>query len=111
MRALNLGLKFCLELAAIASMAVWGWQVGSPVVGAVMAIATPLAGVIVWGLFAAPKARRRLPTAPRVPLELAIFLLAVAAFADSGHPWLALAFLIAIAVNTTGLAAFRQWEA
>lgn len=111
MRPMNLGLKFLLELAAIASLAVWGWQVGSPAVGVVMAVVAPVAGMVVWGLFAAPKATRRLPTLWRVPLELGIFLLSVLALAAAGHPLLAALLLAAIVVNTVGLAAFRQWEA
>jgi hypothetical protein len=108
---MNLGLKFCLELAAMAGFAVWGWRLGGPVTGAVFAVVTPAVAIAAWGVFAAPRAPRRLPTRWRVPFELGIFLLSVVALGSAGHPWLSVVLLIAIAVNTLGLSAFGQWEA
>ncbi len=110
MRALNLALKFLLELAAFAALAVWGWQTGSLLVGLVLAVAAPAVAVVVWGLFAAPRATRRLPTRWRVPLELGVFLLSSGALAAAGHPAIAVVFLGAVVVNALGLTAFRQWE-
>ncbi len=111
MRTVNLAVKFLLELAAFASLAVWGWQAASSVPAVVLAVAAPTAAVVIWGLFAAPRSPRRLPTAFRVPLELGIFVLSALALGAAGHPGLSAAFLIAIAANALGLTVFRQWNA
>ena len=78
-KALNLGLKFVLELAAFAALAWWGGTVGHGVVSVLVAIAAPLLAVVVWGRWAAPRASRRLPVSRRVPLELGVFALAAIA--------------------------------
>src|ERR1700748_2825638 len=78
-KALNLALKFVLELAAFAALAWWGGTVGHGVVSVLVAVAAPLAGVVVWGRWAAARGERRLPVARRVPLELCVFALAALA--------------------------------
>ncbi len=110
MRAANLALKFLLELAAFASLALWGWRAGPASSRAVTAIALPAAAIVVWGLFAAPRSARRLPTRWRAPLELAILVLAAVALGRSGHAVLAGMFLLLIAANALLLTVFRQWE-
>jgi hypothetical protein len=72
MRVPVLALKFLLELAALAAYAstaivLLGWLWGSIV--AVVAVAIV---IIVWGRWAAPRAKRRLATPARIPLELVI---------------------------------------
>jgi hypothetical protein len=110
MRAANLALKFLLELAALAGLAVWGWHAGHSATRIVLAVAAPVAMGVVWGLFAAPRSARRVPIGWRVPLELGIFVLSAAALRASGHPELAVVFLLVVAMNVLGLTAFRQWE-
>jgi hypothetical protein len=51
----NLGLRFLLELSALAALGYWGSQTGPLVVSIVLAIAAPLAGAAVWGVYAAPE--------------------------------------------------------
>jgi hypothetical protein len=99
--ALNLGLRFCLELAALAALGLWGAQAGSgTALHVVLAIAAPLAASVVWGLFVAPKARVRLPDEARLLIELAVFAAAAAAFAASGHLWPAIAVAGIAAANS-----------
>ena len=81
----NLALKFLLELAAIAALAYWGASVGTGAVSVAVAIAAPLAAILLWGRFAAPRSRQRLPARTRVPFELAIFGLAAVALAGCGR--------------------------
>ncbi|WP_415100168.1 DUF2568 domain-containing protein [Nocardioides sp.] len=50
MRSLNLAVKFLLELAAFASLAVWGWQVGNTATGVVLAIAAPAVAIAMTAL-------------------------------------------------------------
>ncbi len=110
MRGVTLAVKFLLELAAFASLAVAGWHVGNAVVGTVLAVLLPAVAITVWGLFCAPRSARRLPTKQRVPLELGIFMLAAAALGASGYPTLAVIFALVVLVNALGLTAYRQWE-
>ena len=109
-RTANLALKFLLELAAFAGFAYWGWQVGSGVVAVLLTVAAPAVMIVVWGLFAAPRSKRRLRAAARIPLELAVFTLAALALAGAGQPVLALVFGVLVAVNALLLTAFRQWD-
>jgi hypothetical protein len=109
-RAANLTAKFLLELAAIAALAYWGTTVGGGAVPVVAAVLAPAVAVVVWGTFAAPRAARRLATPARVPLELAVFGIAVAALATAGSPLAAAVLAGAVLVNAALLTALRQWD-
>jgi hypothetical protein len=86
--ALNLGLRFILELGALAALGWWGSQVGSnTALHVVLAIAAPLAAAVVWGLFVAPKARVKVSEEMRLAIELAVFLAATAALALAWRVW------------------------
>jgi hypothetical protein len=109
LKAVNLGVKFLLELAAFAALAWWGGTVGHGVVSVVIAIAAPALAVVLWGRWAAPRARQRLPLGRRVPFELGVF--AVAALAIGTVSVVAgVALAAAVAVNAALLTAFGQWE-
>jgi hypothetical protein len=82
---LNLGLRFFLELAALAALGYWGSQTGPLPVAIVLAIVAPLVAAVLWGAFVAPKARRRLPGARRLLVEIPIFTAAVAGLAATGE--------------------------
>lgn len=99
MKAANLALRFLLELAALGGLAYWGAHTGSGAVKVVLAIAAPLLAAIVWGLFAAPKASRRLPRAPRVAVEAAVFGAAAAGLAVTGQGLVAAVFVALVVVN------------
>jgi len=73
LKSANLAVKLLLELAAFAALAYWGASTGHGALSVVLAIAAPLAAVIVWSSCCAPRARRRVATPARVPLELAVF--------------------------------------
>jgi Protein of unknown function (DUF2568) len=99
-------LKFLLELAAFAALAYWG-----ATVNIALAILAPAAAIVLWALFAAPRSARRLPTATRVPFELAVFAAAVAALFAADAPVLALILGVLVIVNAALLAVFDQLEA
>jgi hypothetical protein len=88
---LNLTLRFLLELAALAAMAVWGWRQGDGAVRFLLALSMPIAAAVVWGIFAVPHDPSRSGAAPiptpgplRLVLELAIFGLATWLLYDLG---------------------------
>lgn len=111
MRAFSLALKFVVELAAFAAFAYWGASVGSGAVAVLLAIAAPALAIALWAVFAAPKSARRLPTATRVPFELAVFGLAVVALVAAGALTAAIALAVLAVTSTALLARFDQWEA
>ncbi len=110
MRQANLALKFALELAAFAAFAWWGATVAGGAVAVLLAVALPLAAAVLWGMFAAPRARRRLPLAARAPFELGVFALAALAFAGAWSVTAAVVFACVAAVNAVLLTVWAQWE-
>jgi hypothetical protein len=111
LKSANLALKFLLELAALASFAIWGAQSESGGLAVAHAIIAPLIVALLWGRFAAPRSRHRLPRATRVPFELTVFGVAVVALAFSGHVAWAIGLGVVMAINAALLSAFDQWEA
>jgi hypothetical protein len=111
LKAANLGLKFVLELAAIAAFAYWGASRSPVVLAVILAIAIPAVFVAAWGIWAAPRSPHRLPTKTRVPFELGCFTLAAVALIATGAAGAGIAFAVVAAVNAVLLAAFGQLEA
>lgn len=110
MRPANLAVKFLLELAAFAAFCYWGARTGTGVAAVVLAIVTPAAAVAVWSVFAAPRAKRRLPLTARAPLELGVFALGAVALAAAGAAVLAIIFAVVAILNAVLLTTFHQWE-
>jgi hypothetical protein len=111
LKAANLALKFLLELTALAAFAFWGTTVDGNVVAGLLGIAAPLAVIVLWGIFGAPKSRRRLPIRARVLFELAVFALAAAALFAADTAVAGIVFVAAVLVNAALLTIFDQWEA
>lgn len=96
---LNLGLRFGLELCLLAAVAYWGSQVeqGWPLRVAAAA-AAPLLVALVWGMFVAPKAWRRLDDPWRLMLEVLLFGVGAAALVVAQRPaWGVVLLLIFLA--------------
>ena len=88
----NLALRFLLELAALGSYSLWGWQQMEGLAGYLLAIGLPLLGAVLWGTFAVPNDPSRSGKAPvpvpgwlRLALELLIFGLAIFCLFDVGY--------------------------
>ena len=102
-----LALKFALELAALAAVAVWGARTGSGAVSVLLAVAAPLVVAAVWGRWNAPRSAHRLDPQPRLALELAVFLAAAGALVAAGLATLGVVLaVVAIAVE----ALLFRWE-
>ena len=101
---LNLGVRFLLEIAMLVALGWVGGEIGSSwVIRVGLAIVLPLVAAVVWGMFIAPKASRRLADPAKLLVELVLFSAACVGLAAVGHPWLAAAFAIVLAVNTAVL--------
>jgi hypothetical protein len=83
-RAVNDSVRFCLELASLAGLAVWGWETGPDGWNVVLAIAAPVAAALVWWMLVAPKAPRPQRDPWRLLLEVAVFGGGALAFAAAG---------------------------
>lgn len=85
--AVNESLALIVELAMLAALAWWGATVhGAVVVRVLLAVAAPLAAGVVWGLFAAPRARIRMPVLGVLAVKAVVFAVtALAAYAAGLH--------------------------
>ncbi|WP_439386088.1 YrdB family protein [Amycolatopsis lexingtonensis] len=69
-----LTLRFLTELALLGGLVLAGTQLGTGVALAIVdAVLLPLVAAALWGLFIAPRARRRLPEPARFLVEFALF--------------------------------------
>lgn len=99
-KAANLGLRFLLELCALAALGYWGFQVGrGPLAKVALDLGAPALAAVVWGLFVAPNASVAVPHAAHLGLQVLVFGLAVAGLAVAGHPALAGAFGGVVVLN------------
>jgi hypothetical protein len=89
----NLAIRFLLELAALATFGIWGWQHGDEVwLRYILAIGLPIITAVVWGVFNVPNDPSRSGAAPvvvpgtfRLAIELMFFALAIWSLYDLGH--------------------------
>jgi hypothetical protein len=99
-RAINLGLAFLLELAALAALAYWGYRLDASVgVRWVVALGAPLALALTWSRIAAPTARRRLARTPLLGFKLLVFTAAAALLYSTGQHGLGIVFEAATLLN------------
>ena len=100
MKALNLGLAFLLELAALAALAYWGYRLDADVaVRWLAAIGAPLTLAVVWSQIAAPTAKRRLPRTPLLGFKVLVFTLTAVLLYGTGWHTLAIVFEATVLVN------------
>jgi hypothetical protein len=101
LHVVNEGLAFLLELLMLAGLCWWGAaQHASLAVRIVLAAAAPAAAVIAWWLFAAPRARVRLPLAGVLAVKLALFGATAVGVWAIGQHGAAATFGIVALVNT-----------
>jgi Protein of unknown function (DUF2568) len=110
-KGLYLALKFLLELAALAAVGLWGASIADGLAAVLLAVGLPLVVAVLWGRFAAPRARHRLPLHLRAPFELGVVALAALALWGAGAATWAAVFAVIAVANAFLLTAFHQWEA
>ncbi|WP_410668445.1 YrdB family protein [Amycolatopsis sp. cmx-4-68] len=100
-----LTVRFLTELALLAGLAVAGAHLGGGLVlSIVYAVLLPLAAAAVWGMFIAPRARRRLPEPARFLVEFVLFAVTGVVLGLVG--WLVAG--VALAVVGIGVAALTR---
>ena len=89
-QALNLALRFLLELSALGAMAYWAWTTQGGTSRFLWAIGLPLLAAAAWGTFRVPNdpgpAPVAVPGRVRLFFEALFFGGAVALLADAGQP-------------------------
>jgi hypothetical protein len=79
---------FTVELALFGGVGAIAYEVvGGGAAGWLAAAAGTLAVVAFWGLFMAPKAKRRLATRPRLLVSAVLCLATAVGLVAVGHPW------------------------
>ena len=109
LRALNLALRFFLELGALAAGAYWGAT--APTSGAIrlfLAIAAPAAIALLWGLFISPKARFPTGLYGRGGLGFVVFSVAALALYARGQTQFAEVYWGLALVSSILLIVWRQ---
>jgi uncharacterized protein DUF2568 len=100
MRTLNLAVRFILELCALAALAYWGVRTGVNTITKIgLAAGSVLVAVLVWGIWVAPRAPRRLADPWRLVPEFAVWTAAAVALWTEG---LTTASLILLPAAATG---------
>jgi hypothetical protein len=77
-------LRFVLEVCLVAAYAYFGFTFPGAA-GVILGIGLPAILIVVWGLFVAPKATRRLQGLARFIVETTLFLLGAGALAAVGR--------------------------
>lgn len=109
MKAVNLALAFILELAALAAFAYWGFNTtDSTLVHIILGFGIPVLSAVLWGVFAAPKATRRLQGVALWAFKIVFFALAAAALTAAGQPTPGIVLGVVAAVNLALLYVWHQ---
>jgi hypothetical protein len=107
----NLVLAFAVEMAMLAGFAAASWVATDLLwLRIVLTVALPGFAIVMWAVWAAPKARkRRLKPGPLLVFKLIIFGFATLAWWLAGFGLIAAIFGCLAAINLLGIAAFKQY--
>ena len=110
LKALNMALAFALELIMLYAIGLWGYGLADETWARwVLALGLPALVAIIWGLFFAPRATRRLSLVPGTLLSLGLFLISASALYFAGQKTLAAVLAVVALVNRALVFAWRQW--
>ncbi|PYE50410.1 YrdB family protein [Deinococcus yavapaiensis] len=108
-KAVNLGVRFVLELCLLAALAYWGWRTGTSLgMRVLLAVTAPLLAAVVWGALVSPRAPVRLPLSLHLLVQLFVFGAAVAALFAVGRSTLAWTLGLVALGNVALLLVWRQ---
>ena len=92
-------LRFFLELAALGSLAYWGFSEFDGVTQWLIGLGAPLLVAVVWGRFMSPKASHPTLDPVRLVIEMAVFGSGVAALFAADASVLAIVFAVLAALH------------
>lgn len=100
MKGLNLAFRFVLEMLVLVALLLFGWSLSDSLpLQLVLGLGLPAIVMVIWGLFVAPRASRRLDDPVRLAVELVIWFTGVLAFGFAVSWILALLFGLAVLVS------------
>ena len=95
-------LAFFLEVFALGALCYWGFVVGSALPWKLLlGLGAPVLAAVLWGLYAAPRARHKVPLVGVLAVKALVFGAAVAALYATDNPVLATVFAVVVVLNTT----------
>ncbi|MEV8230712.1 YrdB family protein [Streptomyces sp. NPDC079167] len=107
--AANEVLAFVLEVVAIGALAWWGFTAPEGMAASVaLGVGVPGAAVVLWGLFAAPRARFPLPLAGVLAAKTVVLGGGAVAVYGTGHPVAAVVLAVVLVANTGCAEYFRR---
>lgn len=107
--AANEALAFVLELFALACLCWWGFTAGvGTTVHLLLGIGLPAAGIALWGAFAAPRARIRLPLAGVLVVKAVVLGGGAFGLYRVGHAGAAVVLAVVMVANTALAETFRR---
>ena len=105
----NEGLALLLEIAAIVALGWWGFATGGHIlINIVLGLGAPVAAMVLWGLFAAPKAKFSVALPFVLAVKAAVFGGAALAMYGLDRPTLAIVFAVVAFLNTALATADRD---
>ncbi|MEV5602733.1 YrdB family protein [Streptomyces sp. NPDC052299] len=107
--AANELLAFLLEVAALACLFWWGFTLADNLaVRVLIGSAVVVVAVVLWSLFAAPRARFRPPLAGVLAVKALVLGGGALALYGVGHPAVALTLGVVVVINTALAESFRH---
>lgn len=101
---IDLAAVFLLELCMLAALGYWGVEQGNgAIIKVILGIGAPVLAAIVWGMFAAPKAKVHLRLVTQMAVRVVVFALAALALTMAAQRNLGIALFVAFCL-TQGLA-------
>jgi hypothetical protein len=96
----NLALTFFLELGVLVALGSWGFSTGQGTIARFgLGLGAPVAAIILWALFGAPRGRWHLKGIGRVVLQIVFFGSAALALAVAVSPVLGIVWALVCLVN------------
>ena len=103
---INLIIRFLLEIAALVSVGVWGWNQSDGWVRFLLGFGIPIILATLWGVFAVPNDPSRSGKAPvvtpgfiRLLIELGLFAFAIWSLYDGGLEYMSWALGIIVVLH------------
>ena len=100
---INSGLRFLLEVAALISFGIWGWQIGEGWTRTILALGIPILVAVLWATFRVPNDPGAAPVAIpgylRLAFELALFAFAVWALYETQNVILAWSLGVVVVIH------------
>lgn len=103
---MNLGTRFILELCALASVGIWGWNQTDGWLKFILAFGLPIILATIWGIFNVPNDPSRSGRAPivvtgiiRLAIEMGFFTIATLSLYDAAFTKISLVFGILVILH------------